>query len=142
MEVIKQAQHSEGESMASHTLRYTRAKQNKGRCAAFFSKKCLLAPRKGPRQAIKPIELYGSTRPFFAEVLPDFCKKPQNVPYGPCSRSCPYIMYGDLQYGYYMTKQYLSTDRYSFVAENAQFRRFYSWLQLAPAESRLGQRSS
>ena len=69
-------------------LRYVCAAEKPGRPHAFFSKKSLLAPKKGARHAIKRIELYGVTWPFFGELLLIFCKTRWNVPY----RSSPYKM--------------------------------------------------
>ena len=45
-------------------LRYVRATEKAGRCHAIFSEKLYGPPEKGPRSAIKLIELYGTTWPF------------------------------------------------------------------------------
>ena len=67
---------------------YVWARAKSGRSDAFFFKNSLLGKKKGARHAIKRIELYGVTWPFFGELLLIFCKTRWNVPY----RSCPYKM--------------------------------------------------
>ena len=101
-----------------------------GRFHEFYSHtKSLLARKIGPRQAIKhvsqPLLLYVEF--FISEKLLDFCKSRGNVSYMSCPcrnfnvwRPRVWLIYGG--------ESTLSTNRYSFMVENGQFRRF--WRQL------------
>ena len=66
------------ENEKSIRVRYAWIEQTEGRCDAFCFKKRYLAPRKGLRSAIKLIGLYGTTWPFSAVELLDFCKTRRN----------------------------------------------------------------